>query len=137
MARREKRIATAAECLSRDQLDTMLENFAPLLDLLQSRYMTPAQLGARWKWSDQHLANLRRAGKGPAFVRLGRSVRYPMAEVLRWELVGQSDHVTPDRIDLAVTAALSDLPLERRVLAAETLKSILSPKLNGERGLAR
>ena len=122
--------------LSRAQTETLARLYGPILDLLNSRYLTPMQLASRWKWTDQHLANLRRAGKGPAFIRLSRSVRYPLSEILAWELAGQSTHVTPDRIGLAV-ATLTDLPAEKRDKIAAILSEIISPSLPSADGVIR
>lgn len=110
--------------LSRVQIETLAKHYAPVLDLIETRYLTAAQVAHRWKWSTQHLANLRRRNNGPAFVRLGRSVRYPLHEILAWEIAGQSNHVTKDRIELAV-AALTDLPAEQRNKIAEILGDII------------
>lgn len=49
-------------------------------------HLTPRELAARWKMAEQTLANWRFAGRGPRFVKIGRKVLYPMAEVEAWEL---------------------------------------------------
>jgi hypothetical protein len=48
-------------------------------------YMTTAELAARWQMNVVTLANWRVQGKGPMFIKLGRKVLYPMAEVDAWE----------------------------------------------------
>lgn len=95
-----------------------------LLDVLEAHYVSASIPAARWGWSEQHLANLRKSGKGPAFVRLGRSVRYSTAEILAWEISGQSSQVTADRVSLAC-AALQGLSLDQRASVAQQLQSIL------------
>lgn len=110
--------------LQNEKIDTVRAHFAPVLDLLNSRYLTPIQLAARWKWTEQHLANLRRAGKGPAFTRLQRSVRYALSDVLAWELAGASPHVTPDRLALAA-ASLQGFTPEQREAIARQLSALL------------
>jgi predicted DNA-binding transcriptional regulator AlpA len=82
--------------------------YGPLLDLLGEHYVTPKALAARWRWSEQHLANLRKRRRGPTFVKLGGSVRYPLSEVLAWELSARERRpysVTRDALALAVASA--------------------------------
>ena len=43
--------------------------------------LTPRELAQRWKTSLQSLANRRSAGKGPRFIRIGRSIRYRLSDV--------------------------------------------------------
>lgn len=38
--------------------------------------LTPEQLADQWELSEQTLAHWRSEGRGPKFVRLGRSIRY-------------------------------------------------------------
>ena len=98
-----------------------------LLHLLEGRYTTADVLARRWCWSEQNLANLRRAGQGPAYVKLGRSVRYELSEVLAWELKGQSSQVTRDRLLLAVSA-LKGFDDAQRAEIARQLETLLFGK---------
>ena len=43
--------------------------------------MTPDQLAEKLHCSTRHLERMRREGTGPAYVRLGKLVRYPVADV--------------------------------------------------------
>lgn len=55
--------------------------------------ITPVELAERWAVSVGHLANLRCYGGGPAFVRLGGSVRYAVADVVAWEQAARVESV--------------------------------------------
>ena len=52
---------------------------------MSTTLLTTEDLAARWQVSTGHLANLRSAAKGPRFARLGRSVRYRLADVEAYE----------------------------------------------------
>lgn len=99
--------------------------YAGLLALLESRYVTTAELARRWRWSVQHMTNMRRAGQGPAYVKMGRAVRYSVAEVAAWEIAGRSPHLTHDRLQLAV-AALHGYSLDQRADILAQLESLLA-----------
>lgn len=47
--------------------------------------MTPHDLAARWGCSTGHLANLRSAGAGPVYLKLGSSVRYRVSDLMQYE----------------------------------------------------
>lgn len=51
------------------------------------KFMTPAQLSARWggAFAIQTLANWRSIGKGPVFVTANNRVLYPIPGVEKWE----------------------------------------------------
>lgn len=51
-----------------------------------ARLLTTKDLAARWQVHVGHLANLRSAGGGPPYVKLGGSVRYREEDVSAWEL---------------------------------------------------
>jgi hypothetical protein len=44
-------------------------------------FLTRAELAGRWRTSPGRLANLASAGVGPAYVKLGARVLYPLAAV--------------------------------------------------------
>lgn len=50
-------------------------------------HLTPRELASRWKMAEQTLANWRFAGKGPRFIKIGRKVLYPLAEIEARELL--------------------------------------------------
>lgn len=50
-----------------------------------SDLMTPHDLAARWGCSVGHLANLRSAGVGPVYLKLGSSVRYRVSDLMQYE----------------------------------------------------
>ena len=47
--------------------------------------LTPAQLAERWSVQVGSLANMRSQGRGPAYLRLGASVRYLVNDVSAYE----------------------------------------------------
>jgi len=48
-------------------------------------HLTPVELAQRWKVSAAHLANLRWESRGCAYLKIGASVRYRLADVLAYE----------------------------------------------------
>jgi hypothetical protein len=50
-------------------------------------YLTPGGLSERYKakLSTKALANMRSEGKGPPFIKIGRKILYPLADVRAWE----------------------------------------------------
>lgn len=79
--------------------------YRPLLDLLDGVYLKASEVGARLRFDDGYLANLRRAGNGPPWSKFASgAVRYQLSELLEWELSGKSPHITMDRVALAVLA---------------------------------
>lgn len=76
--------------------------FEPLLALLKDTLMTPDELADHWRYSTQHLSNMRRMQKGPPFLKLGKgAVRYRTSDVLRHELRGWRGN-SLDKISLAL-----------------------------------
>ena len=49
------------------------------------KLLTTDELAARWGMSSGTLRNWRVFKRGPRFIRIGRTVRYKLAEVKRWE----------------------------------------------------
>lgn len=47
--------------------------------------LTPEELAARWGYALSTLSNFRSAGGGPRYIKFGRKVLYPVAEVEAWE----------------------------------------------------
>lgn len=48
--------------------------------------LRPIELAERWKTTPGRLANLRSAGRGPAFLRIGTAIRYEESSVRAFEL---------------------------------------------------
>lgn len=90
----------------------------PVLDILCDVHVRAAELAAHWRTTEAHLANLRRAGKGPPYTKPLGAVLYPTSEVMAWELAGASAHVTLDRVLLWVAAAPGVSPADRERIAA-------------------
>lgn len=49
------------------------------------QHLIPRQLGERWHCSVGHLANLRSAGDGPEYLKIGARVLYPLAAIEDYE----------------------------------------------------
>ena len=49
------------------------------------KYLTPDELAKRWGLSIYTLLSWRKKGKGPKFIKLGKSVRYEKAEIEKIE----------------------------------------------------
>lgn len=43
------------------------------------------ELAERWRTSQRTLQRWRAEGRGPAFLRIGDAIRYPMADILAYE----------------------------------------------------
>jgi hypothetical protein len=48
-------------------------------------HLTPNELAARWRMHPGTLSNWRQAGRGPAFIKVGSKVLYPLSAVEAWE----------------------------------------------------
>ena len=57
-----------------------------------SEFLTDLQLADRWQMHRQTLISWRSAGTGPPFVRIGRRVLYPLAEVEQYEKANTITH---------------------------------------------
>jgi hypothetical protein len=51
--------------------------------------LTAAQVAERWSCSQGHLANMRSAGVGPIYLKLGGSVRYRVSDLLAYETAAE------------------------------------------------
>lgn len=97
--------------------------YRPLLDVLDSVLMTSGELAKHWRFSEDHLSNLRRAGKGPPFLRLVTgSVRYRVKDILESELAGTRGPLTVDDVCLALSACAA-LTLEQRAAAIDHIRA--------------
>jgi len=55
------------------------------------KYLTPEELAKRWGLSIYTLLSWRKKGKGPKFIKLGKSIRYEKAEIEKMECKDESD----------------------------------------------
>jgi predicted DNA-binding transcriptional regulator AlpA len=60
-------------------------NATPEVTPLQNRHLTEDDLAFRWVMSTRSLKRLLASGRGPKVLRIGRAVRFRLAEVERWE----------------------------------------------------
>ncbi|MEU7763885.1 DNA-binding protein [Nocardia sp. NPDC049190] len=51
----------------------------------QGEHLTSDQLGQRWQVTKEFLAQQRYLGDGPAYLKVGRRVLYPLTLVLEYE----------------------------------------------------
>lgn len=104
------------------------EAYAPLLALLRDHLIKPKDLAARWGFTSDHLANMRRAGYGVPFVRLptGRkeAVRYRLSDIISAELTGTAGAVTLERVCIVIAAA-EEISEEQRKLIIARLRNAL------------
>lgn len=97
--------------LPRPQLDPSL---APLAQMCEGVLVTPLELAKHWRMSPDYIANLRRAGRGIPYIKLGTGrVLYRLSEVLAEELRSTQGPITLERIELALTA-LRTMPADTR-----------------------
>jgi hypothetical protein len=54
-------------------------------ETVRAQLLTPAELAERWQCSPGHLANMRSAGVGPVYLKLGSSIRYRVSDVQAYE----------------------------------------------------
>lgn len=99
----------------------------PVLALLDDTFMTPGELAKHWRYDGPgSLANLRRAGKPPKFVKLpGGAVRYRVSDILRCELEATQGPLDLDGILLAISACVA-ISLDDRKAVIEHVKGALS-----------
>lgn len=80
------------------------ERVRPLLALVDAQLATAAEAAEHLRYDVQHLANMRRHGHGPAYVKLGGrgAIRYRVSELLAWEIAGHGGGVTIERVAMAL-----------------------------------
>lgn len=84
-----------------------------ILDALGDRLLKAAEVADHLRYSEQHLANLRRVGRStwlPWIDLPGGAIRYRLADVARAQVLGQRGPLTVEKACLAIAAApnLSD-----------------------------
>ena len=57
---------------------------------MSGSFLTPSQLAERYEIAEATLADWRYKGNGPLYLKVGRLVRYPLAEVEAWERLRSS-----------------------------------------------
>jgi hypothetical protein len=103
---------------------TSHEAFAPILSMCQGLFLTSAEVGERYKYTEEHLCNLRRAGRGWPFIKLDSGgIRYRLSELLAAELRGTTGPLTLERVEQAL-AACDAVPLEHRAAMQKHLRSV-------------
>lgn len=104
------------------------EVYKPLTDMMFETLVTPGELAAHWRYTDDHLSNLRRAGRGLPFLKLpSGGVRYRASDILTAEIQGTGGPLAVDRICLAL-AACKELPPDARVAAQNAIRAAFPGK---------
>lgn len=76
--------------------------YEPLLKQFNGVMITAGDLAQHWGYTEVHLANLRRNGRGLPFIKLPtRGIRYNQAEIIAAELGNTSGPLTIERVCLA------------------------------------
>jgi hypothetical protein len=110
--------------------------FAHVVAACSEIYVLPSELAERWRLSQLRLGALRRAGKGPPWIKLGGDgtggdgtggVRYRMSDILLHELKGYAGPITPARLRLAVSM-LPEFNSQEKALIGAYLSAHLFPK---------
>lgn len=105
--------------------------FRPFLDMLEAQLITTEELARRWRYNPQSVANMRRIGTGPAFVKLpGGAIRYRASEVLAHEFYGHGGGLTMDRVAVALATCPGLSPAARDKIESH-LRSVLCVKVIG------
>ena len=80
----------------------------PLFQMLRDTMVTPGEVATRWRYSEDHMSNMRRRCKGPPFIRLpSGGIRYRLSDIITAEFDGMGGPITLERVLLAVTACRS------------------------------
>jgi hypothetical protein len=63
------------------------ENTAPAVPAVDTEFLTPAEVAARWngRIGVRTLNNWRSTGNGPPFTKIGGAVLYPKDKLVAWE----------------------------------------------------
>ena len=102
--------------------------FGPLVGLMSDLLISGADLADHWGYTETHLSNLRKAGKGVPWIKLPTGgIRYRMSEVLSAELSGRAGPLSLEHVLLAVSACKA-VPAEHRATLLEHLKAALDRK---------
>lgn len=104
------------------QVVANVEAYKPVLDLCRDVWLTPAELAERYRYTEEHLCNLRKAGRGWPFLKLDTGgIRYRLSDILAAEIRGTCGPLTLERVLLAL-AACPDLSAEDKASAQNHLR---------------
>ncbi len=94
--------------------------YQPLLDLCDGVLITPKELAAHWRYSENSLSNLRRAQRGLPWIKLPGlgAIRYRMSDVLAFELAGAAGPLTLERVETALATVPGFTHEQRQAIAA-------------------
>lgn len=107
---------------------TNVEAYAPLAAMMRGVLMTSKELGERWRFSDEHLCNLRRAGRGLPFLKLDTgAIRYRQSDIIAAEIAGTCGPLNLDRVLVAV-AACPDLSDAHKLAVQAHLRAAFSER---------
>ena len=79
--------------------------FHPVRALLADSFVTPSELAERWRYTQSHLANLRRQAKGIPWAQPAGRVLYRTADVIHAELSSTSGPLTSERVCQLISVA--------------------------------
>lgn len=97
--------------------------FDPFFDALGDRLLRASETADHLRYSEQHLANMRRAGRQtflPWIELPGGAIRYRLADVARAQVCGQRGPLTVERACQAIAVA-SNLSAEEKAKAQAAL----------------
>lgn len=96
-----------------------------LLRMCASVLLTVEEVAKHFRYQVPHVHNMRNRGRGPAHLKLeGGAIRYPLSEVLRWQLHGYRGPWTPERVTVAL-ATMPEISPELRAQIMTRLHTLL------------
>lgn len=91
-----------------------IKAYEPLLKHFNGVMITAGDLAQHWGYTEVHLANLRKNGRGLPFLKLPTGgVRYNQAEIIAAELSNTSGPLTIERVCQAIAACEDVSPGDR------------------------
>ncbi|MBA4130048.1 MAG: hypothetical protein C0519_01340 [Hyphomicrobium sp.] len=103
--------------------------YKPLIELIGDYLLKASEVAEHLRYSEQHLANMRRAGNKtfmPWIALPGGAIRYRMADVVAAQIGGTTGPLTLDRVNLAI-ATCRDVTPEVKLLMQEHLRKAFVP----------
>lgn len=86
---------------------TNADALRPLMAELDAVLLTAKEAAQHLRYSAEQLSNLRRSGKGPAFIRLPTGgIRYKTSALLAWQASGEAGALNLERVELAIASAV-------------------------------